>query len=207
MQTRSSVLGKRQSSPDVVASPSTPSKSSTSRNANVLPTPDNTPNAKRVKLSETVHDGHNNKENIPPLRVEAINSLLSPSRNRRIARTNSTDQVFPARRESCKLFNLSLTPIFISFISVATICIALATPCYALTRAVTYVPGYPATDPSFLASAHFLSCSCPPPSNMQRQCLHVRSRDRAQIDRRLRFLVPPSAFISTRSFLPCSGAS
>ncbi|KAI0087946.1 P-loop containing nucleoside triphosphate hydrolase protein [Irpex rosettiformis] len=136
MQTRNSVLGKRQSSREVVTSPSTPSKSSSaSRNGNVLPTPENTPNPKRMKLSETVFDGHNNKENIPPLRIEAINSLAPPTRSRRASRRNSTDQLFSSRRESSlrRYASLSQLPV---------------TPSRALSRPALATP--PPTPPSSL---------------------------------------------------------
>ncbi|KAI0342036.1 P-loop containing nucleoside triphosphate hydrolase protein [Trametopsis cervina] len=116
MQTRSSVLGKRHASPEV-PSPSTPSKTSSigNRDASSLPTPDTTPNPKRMKMSTTLLDGDNNKENIPPLRVEAINSLAPLARTPRSLRRNQSEYFTPSHRRSslrrhASLSQLPITP-------------------------------------------------------------------------------------------------
>lgn len=101
MQTRSSVLGKRHA-PHEITSPSastTTVKSVIHNDVESLPTPDATPNPKRMKLSMTVVDGDNNKENIPPRRVEPINSLTPTPR---ALRRNSTEQLSSPRQSSCE---------------------------------------------------------------------------------------------------------
>ncbi|KAJ6476050.1 P-loop containing nucleoside triphosphate hydrolase protein [Mycena vitilis] len=77
--TRSSVLGKRPHNPD----PSTPTDSKRQ-----LQTPDNTPNPKRPRTSNTGLDGDGNKENVPPFNTESVASPPSP---RRLRRTTTSD--------------------------------------------------------------------------------------------------------------------
>lgn len=96
--TRSSVLGKRAHQTD------TPSPSS-----NTLcepPTPDQTPNPKRPRVSLTGLDGDGNKENVPPLRGEIANGDSSPSMSRRPSpslRRTSTELMTPSRSRQGRL--------------------------------------------------------------------------------------------------------
>jgi cell division control protein 6 len=90
--TRSTVLGKRGLPHDDSLSLST---------CDAAPmTPEPTPIAKRAKTSPAamVGDGHNNKENIPPLRALQL-SPVSPARTRSLRRTAST-MMTPSPRPS-----------------------------------------------------------------------------------------------------------
>lgn len=58
-----------------------------------LPTPASTPTSKRFKSSATIEDGDNNKENIPPLRVEAFRSPSTTRSGRSLRRTMSESMV------------------------------------------------------------------------------------------------------------------
>ncbi|KAJ7346937.1 P-loop containing nucleoside triphosphate hydrolase protein [Mycena albidolilacea] len=80
--TRSSVLGKRPHNPE----PSTPVHDTKRQ----LHTPDNTPNPKRPRTSNTTLDGDGNKENVPPFNTDAVASPPSP-RATRLRRTTTSD--------------------------------------------------------------------------------------------------------------------
>ncbi|KAJ7495965.1 P-loop containing nucleoside triphosphate hydrolase protein [Mycena galericulata] len=82
--TRSSVLGKRPHNPE----PSTPTQIDTKRQ---LQTPDNTPNPKRPRTSNTALDGDGNKENVPPFNTEPIATPPSPRATRSLRRTTTSD--------------------------------------------------------------------------------------------------------------------
>lgn len=107
----SSVLGKR--------SHQRSASSSSLATCDQLATPDNTPDPKRPRTSLTLLDGTNNKENIPPYRVEAINAVDTPSipRSRR-GSTASTHT--PARPTAASSTEIPVTP--------ATAQASLATP-------------------------------------------------------------------------------
>ena len=94
MQTRSSVLGKRHARAETTSPPASPSGNAQTK---LPPTPEATPTAKRYKSSATVEDGDNNKENIPPLRVEA---LRTPRSGRSLRRTASEYMTPPRTRPS-----------------------------------------------------------------------------------------------------------
>ncbi|KAK0208035.1 P-loop containing nucleoside triphosphate hydrolase protein [Desarmillaria ectypa] len=83
--TRSSTLGKR-------------------THRNELPSPDPTPSYKRPKTMVTVLDGDDNKENIPPYRVRAVNtdapSPISARVTRALRRTTTEVEVTPPRRRA-----------------------------------------------------------------------------------------------------------
>ncbi|KAF8160617.1 P-loop containing nucleoside triphosphate hydrolase protein [Crassisporium funariophilum] len=89
MQTRSTVLGKRDHQD--AASPAPGSKV-----CEQLHTPDNTPNPKRARTTTIVDDG-SNKENIPPFRESLINPDI-PSRATRALRRTSTEAVITPPR-------------------------------------------------------------------------------------------------------------
>ena len=61
------------------------------------PTPEGTPSIKRFKSSSTIEDGDNNKENIPPLRVEA---LRTPTRRGRSLRRTTSEIITPTSARS-----------------------------------------------------------------------------------------------------------
>ncbi|TFK54365.1 P-loop containing nucleoside triphosphate hydrolase protein [Heliocybe sulcata] len=84
----STVLGKRTSRSDI-ANDAVPSH---------LATPDNTPNPKRPKTSATICDDDSNKENIPPLLLDAINRV--PRTPRRLARRATSDSFNSPSRNS-----------------------------------------------------------------------------------------------------------
>ncbi|KAJ3537835.1 hypothetical protein NM688_g6617 [Phlebia brevispora] len=67
---------------------------STDAQAKLPPTPESTPTTKRFKSSYTIEDGDNNKENIPPLRVEA---LRTPTRSGRSLRRTASGYMTPPR--------------------------------------------------------------------------------------------------------------
>ncbi|KAK0446427.1 P-loop containing nucleoside triphosphate hydrolase protein [Desarmillaria tabescens] len=83
--TRSSTLGKR-------------------THCSELPSPDPTPSYKRPKTTVTVLDGDDNKENIPPYRVRAVNadapSPISTRATRALRRTTTEVEVTPPRRRA-----------------------------------------------------------------------------------------------------------
>ncbi|EIN11363.1 P-loop containing nucleoside triphosphate hydrolase protein [Punctularia strigosozonata HHB-11173 SS5] len=112
--TRNTVLGKR-------SLPRDESPSSAVCDAAPL-TPQPTPDAKRAKTSPTVviSDGHNNKENIPPLRgLQATPASPSLSRTRSLRRTVSTTVVTPSRRPAVRRFSTFGTSEFAA-LSIAT---------------------------------------------------------------------------------------
>ncbi|KAJ7629887.1 P-loop containing nucleoside triphosphate hydrolase protein [Mycena rosella] len=81
--TRSSVLGKRPHHPEL-STPTTDTKRQ-------LQTPDNTPNPKRPRTSNTAIDGDGNKENVPPFNTQSIASPPSPRATRALRRTTTSD--------------------------------------------------------------------------------------------------------------------
>ncbi len=95
MQTRSSVLGKRHARAETTSPP--PASPREDAQTKLPPTPEATPTSKRFKSSATIEDGDNNKENIPPLRVEA---LRTPRSGRSLRRTASEYMTPPRTRPS-----------------------------------------------------------------------------------------------------------
>ncbi|KAG7450722.1 P-loop containing nucleoside triphosphate hydrolase protein [Guyanagaster necrorhizus] len=83
--TRSSTLGKR-------------------THCSELPSPDPTPSYKRPKTTITVLDGDDNKENIPPCLIRAVNadapSPISARATRALRRTTTEIEVTPSRRRA-----------------------------------------------------------------------------------------------------------
>ncbi|GBE81234.1 P-loop containing nucleoside triphosphate hydrolase protein [Sparassis crispa] len=110
MQTRSrtTVLGKR---PHQVADPEATSTSQCDQTSG-LPTPDSTPNPKRVRTTVTQLDGDSNKENIPPF----VGQVVNPSpRSIRSLRRTSTESISTPRprgtlRRHASTSNLRATP-------------------------------------------------------------------------------------------------
>lgn len=95
--TRSSVLGKRGHQQD---------ESSTPKSVQQLQTPEPTPNPKRAKTSTgTVFDGESNKENIPPHRLEPVNtdSTTASARPTRALRRVVTEVMMTAGERPGKL--------------------------------------------------------------------------------------------------------
>lgn len=97
MQTRSqrsTVLGKR----DAPSEPSSPSATCDSTDAGQLLTPGPSPNPKRMRTSATLCDGDWNKENIPPLRIEALNASPSTRAMRSLRRTSTISEAHSTPR-------------------------------------------------------------------------------------------------------------
>ncbi|KAK0464184.1 P-loop containing nucleoside triphosphate hydrolase protein [Armillaria novae-zelandiae] len=91
--TRSSTLGKR-------------------THRSVLPSPDPTPSHKRPKTTVAILDGDDNKENIPPYLIRAVNadapSPISARATRALRRTTTEIEVTPPRRRAQRHASVSL---------------------------------------------------------------------------------------------------
>ncbi|KAH8083804.1 P-loop containing nucleoside triphosphate hydrolase protein [Cristinia sonorae] len=99
MQTRSqrsTVLGKRDS-------PSESSSSCDTSDEVQLVTPESSPHPKRMRTSSTICDGDWNKENIPPLRIEALNASPSSRATRSLRRTSTVSEVVTTPRATRSL--------------------------------------------------------------------------------------------------------
>lgn len=97
IMTRSSVLGKRHA-PSELSIPSSPTSANESKECGLL-TPDSTPSAKRARIASPIFDDGSNKENIPPFRLEVINSSPEhPRTPRALRRTSTALDSSPSRR-------------------------------------------------------------------------------------------------------------
>ncbi|KAI0769323.1 P-loop containing nucleoside triphosphate hydrolase protein [Trametes elegans] len=140
----SSVLGKR--SHQIAQVDTSDSSVDDSHKTFTLPTPDSTPHPKRAKTSTAILDGDNNKENIPPFMLRAINGSPSNSRLTRSLRRTSTMVAGVATRSP------STPRRYASISDLRQVAAASATPSASLAQLSLATP--PPTPPSSLLPIH-----------------------------------------------------